>query len=74
MLASQLLPQVFLQSYLQSATYPKNLMHRTVQTYPGALQKILDRLDEAANRLFEREDGVLDVPIRDLQLGSGEGE
>jgi hypothetical protein len=68
------LPETFQRSYLELDTYPKNLMHRTVQTYPGALQKIADRLNEAAGRLFEGDNGVLDVPFRDLQLGTGEGE
>jgi hypothetical protein len=70
----QALPEAFQRSYLESDTYPKNLVHRTVQTYPGALQKIADRLNEAAGRLFERDDGILDVPFRDLQLATGEGE
>ena len=72
--AAQPLPEAFQKSYLGSATYPKNLVHRTVQTYPGALQKIGNRLDEAADRLFENDLGVLDVPFRDLQLATGEGK
>ena len=74
MIARQPLPEAFQRSYLESDTYPKNLVHRTVQTYPGALQKIADRLNEAAGRLFEHEDGIHDVPFRDLQLATGEGE
>ncbi|KAH8912896.1 hypothetical protein BR93DRAFT_122629 [Coniochaeta sp. PMI_546] len=71
MMARQPLPEVFQKSYLESATYPKSLVHRTVQTYPGALQKISDRLNKAADRLFEPDNGVLDVPFRDLRLATG---
>lgn len=74
MMARQPLPEVFQKSYLESATYPKSLVHRTVQTYPGALQKISDRLNKAADRLFEPDNGVLDVPFRDLRLATGAGE
>ncbi|KAB5576415.1 hypothetical protein GE09DRAFT_622164 [Coniochaeta sp. 2T2.1] len=70
--AAQPLPESFQKSFLEAAAYPKNLVHRTVQTYPGALQRIENRLVEAADRLFEPDTGVLDVPFRDLQLASGE--
>jgi hypothetical protein len=74
MSAPQPLPVAFQKSYLDFNAYPKTLVHRTVQTYPAALRKISERLDEAATRLFERDDGILDVPFRDLQTGTGEGE
>lgn len=68
------LPEAFQRPYLDADAYPKNLIHRTLQTSPSALAKISDRLNEAAGGLFEREDGILDVPFRDLRLATGEGE
>lgn len=59
---------------MASDTYPKNLIHRTVQTYPAALEKIAQRLNEVSKRLFEPDEGSLDVPFRDLQVATGQGE
>ncbi|KAL1966201.1 hypothetical protein VTN77DRAFT_4753 [Rasamsonia byssochlamydoides] len=59
----------FKNSYQQLDSYPSNLLYQT--TYRGALEAFSRRLDDAAPRLFAKEEEAF-VPFRDL-LPSGQG-
>ncbi|RKU47531.1 hypothetical protein DL546_005494 [Coniochaeta pulveracea] len=69
--ASQPLPPTLQTSWLGAETYPKNLMHRTIQTYQAPLGRVVERLDEVSPRLFKGDNELLDVPFRDLETGDG---
>lgn len=71
--ASQPLPPTLQTSWLGAETYPKNLMHRTIQTYQAPLGRVVERLDEVSPRLFKGDNELLDVPFRDLETGDGKG-
>jgi hypothetical protein len=68
------LPINFQKSYLDRATYPRNLIRRTVSTYPSALAAYATRLDFAAPYLFETDVEKVEVPIRDLKTDNGNGQ
>lgn len=68
------LPISFQKSYIDRDSYPRNLIRRTVSTYPSALAAYATRLDFAVPNLFETDVKRLEVPIRDLQTDNGNGE
>lgn len=68
------LPVSFQKSYNNRNHYPRNLIRRTVGTYPSALAAYESRLDSADHDLFEKEGGILEVPIRDLNTDNGTGQ
>ncbi|KAN0104936.1 hypothetical protein V8E51_010681 [Hyaloscypha variabilis] len=68
------LPTIFQKSYNERDSYPRNLIRRTVSTYPSALAAYASRLDFAAPNLFETDVKKLEVPIRDLKTDNGNGQ
>ncbi len=68
------LPTNFQKSYLERSTYPRNLIRRTISTYPSALEAFAKRLDFAAPNLFETDAKKWEIPIRDLQTDNGMGK
>ena len=59
------LPASFTNSYLDFASYPQNLIHRS--TYAGALRTYKANLDDIAKKSFVTKDGAVNVPCRDLK-------
>lgn len=68
------LPANFQKSYIDRDSFPRNLIRRTVSTYPSALTAYATRLDFATPNLFETDIKRLEVPIRDLKTDDGNGE
>jgi len=69
-----LLPTSFQKSYIDRDSYPRNLIQRTVGTYPSALAAYATRLDLVAQDLFERDISQLEVSFRDLKTDNGKGK
>lgn len=68
-----LLPDSFQSSYLNAASYPENLLHRSTNTYPTALKAYKERLDAAEADLLIEHASKVEVPFRDIHNSSGEG-
>lgn len=62
------LPTIFQKSYLDRNSYPKNLIERTISSYPTALAEYYERLKGAADDLCEIDVNNVDVLFRDLQV------
>ncbi|KAI0379191.1 hypothetical protein F5Y04DRAFT_130660 [Hypomontagnella monticulosa] len=67
------LPHVFQHALLHSQTYPKNTIHRTIDTYPQSLEKAYCRLSEREWDLFKDDATECEIPIRDLDTACGKG-
>jgi hypothetical protein len=67
------LPHVFQASFLNSKSYPENLVHKSINTYPAALKAFKRRLDAAESDLFVDNEDHVEVPFRDLHNSSGKG-
>ncbi|KAI1410205.1 hypothetical protein F5Y13DRAFT_202328 [Hypoxylon sp. FL1857] len=65
------LPIAFQQAVLGSQSYPKNTIHRTLETPPKFLDKANSRLDEREGDLFEDNAADWEVSIRDLDTAYG---
>lgn len=68
------LPNDFQASYRDRNSYPCNYTHRSVSTYPSALQEFAKKLDAAAEDLCEKNLEYVDVSFRDLKTDNGEGK
>ncbi|ROW07704.1 hypothetical protein VMCG_03674 [Cytospora schulzeri] len=66
------LPDRFQQSYLEKDSYPRNLIDRTIGTYPSALNGYADRLTSAApNLCYVPDADEADVSFYDIQADNG---
>lgn len=66
------LPHAFQQSYLDKDSYPRNLVERTVGTYPSALKEYAERLAYSASNLcYVPDANETEVSIYDLQADNG---
>ncbi|OTA98095.1 hypothetical protein M426DRAFT_123742 [Hypoxylon sp. CI-4A] len=70
-MSSILLPNRFQQAVLNSQSYPRNTIHRTIETYPHYLKKAEARLREREWDLFKDRASEWEVPIRDLDTACG---
>ncbi|KAI8951169.1 hypothetical protein F4801DRAFT_601469 [Xylaria longipes] len=71
-MASSSLPNAFKKSYIDSAQYPRNLANMMPNTSPKLLEGLYKRLDEMTKQLFVDMDSEIDIPWRDLGVGSGQ--
>lgn len=70
----QALPLEFQASFAARDAYPTNLVHRTISTYPSALQEYRTRLDRAAEGLLEKDIQKIEVAFRDIKTDNGQGQ
>ena len=69
---SIILPLDFQKSLLDRKSWPSNLIHRSTNTYPSALDAFKSRLNSAELDLFAEGEDDWELPIRDLQTAAGE--
>ena len=67
------LPVEFQQSYLNYLSYPRNLIVKGTKTYRSTLESYNDRLDAIEADLCLENETDVEVPIRDLHGGPGNG-
>ena len=67
------LPVEFQQSYLNYLSYPRNLILNGTKTYRSTLEAYHNRLDGIETDLCLENEKDVNVPIRDLHGGSGNG-
>ncbi|KAI1370249.1 hypothetical protein F4677DRAFT_438915 [Hypoxylon crocopeplum] len=65
------LPYGFQQALLNSESYPRNTIVKTINTYPKSLRQAENRLSERECDLFEDNRTKWEIPIRDLDTASG---
>ena len=66
------LPVDFQHSLLDAESWPSNLIHKSTNAYPTALDAFRLRLDSAEADLFEEDEEEWEVPIRDMHTAAGE--
>ena len=71
--ARLMLPVEFQESYLNYLSYPRNLIVNGTKTYRSTLESYTDRLDDLEADLCLEDEKDVDVPIRDLRGGPGNG-
>jgi hypothetical protein len=67
------LPAEFQQSYINHLVYPLNLSLNGTTNYRSMLESYKDRFDTLETSLCLENESDVDVPIRDLHDGSGNG-
>ncbi len=73
-MASSSLPNAFKKSYIDSAQYPLNLANTMPNTSLKFLEGLNERLDEMSSQLFVETEADVEIPWRDLGVGSGQGK
>ncbi|KAF0331892.1 hypothetical protein GQ607_001012 [Colletotrichum asianum] len=68
------LPADFQASYNNRDSYPRNLLQKSISSYPIALTSYAKRLDEHANYLCEVDIERVEVCFRDLKANNGAGK
>ncbi|KAI3334836.1 hypothetical protein F4824DRAFT_168977 [Ustulina deusta] len=71
-MASSSLPDAFKKSYIDSAQYPLNLANTMPNTSLKFLEGLNERLDEMSSQLFVETEADVEIPWRDLGVGSGQ--
>lgn len=73
-MTSSSLPDAFKQSYINSAHYPLNMANTTPNASPKFLEGLNERLNEMSDQLFVDAESEVEIPWRDLGVGSGRGK